>query len=427
MVIANSKTNLKYQPIHLKSLYSDQIPKATYLTHGFDRYPSKMIPHMARFLIEKITKPNQIILDPFCGSGAVLVESLLCGRHAIGIDMNPLAAIIAKSKTTVCDPDILNQQREWLLKEFKKCNEPYQYTYPNADYWFTPATLRKFGVIKNVLDECSSKIEPEYMQFWYAVVSSIVRMCSRADTRGPKPFISKRAREKRFGKHFDPFKFFDSTSCKCISIEQELCNILLKNGSKSEIKVIEGDTRNLCSLLPNQKVDAIITSPPYINAQDYYRASKLELFTLGITPHDRLRELSKQLVGSDRIPCKQSLLCNALPSNLAQEIRNQLVICNKKNASVFAKYVFDMSNSFEQIHAILKDNGYCAIVSGSNFISGIDIPTHEILAELACNRGFELTCSFVDEIRDRWVPTIRNGHNGVIKNEYLMIFKKQID
>jgi len=424
MVVIESKMNIKPENINLKSLYCDEIPKATYLTHGFDRYPSKMIPHMARYLIEKTSKPGDLILDPFCGSGAVLVESLLCGRSALGVDLNPLAAIFAESKTTIYDTDILNQQRKLLLKEFKSYYDSYQYDYPNANYWFTPATLRKFGTIKYVLDKPSLKFEPEYMQFWRALVASIVRLCSKADTRGPKPFISKTAREKRFGKHFDPFKFFDSTACKWISIERDFINTISKNDNKCKIRVLEGDTRSLFSLLPNQKVDAIITSPPYINAQDYYRASKLELFTLGLTSPDNFRELSRQFVGSDRIKSDQSLLCNSLPSKLAQEIRNKLAIQNKKNACVFAKYILDMSDSFEQINLILKDDGYCTLVSGYNTISGIDIPTHDILAELAHNRGFELTDSFVDEIRDRWVPLIRNGHNGVIKREYLMIFKK---
>ena len=423
MVIIESKMIYKPQPIYLKSLYSNEIPKATYLTHGFDRYPSKMIPHMARFLIELISKPGDVILDPFCGSGAVLVESMICNRNAIGVDLNPLAVIMAETKTTTYDPDVLIQQREWLLNEFRSCCEPYQYVYPNANYWFTPATLRKFGAIKYVLDSCSLKFEPKYLQFWHALVASIVRKCSKADTRGPKPFISKKAREKRSG-DFDPFMFFDSEACKWISIERDFINKIQVSDSIQKIIVLKGDVRSLHLLLPDQKVDAIITSPPYINAQDYYRSTKIELFTIGLASPEDLRELSKQFIGSDRICSEQSLLCNALPSSLAQELRNELAVRNKKNACVFAKYVLDMSVSFEQIHDVLKDNGNCAIVSGHNFISGIDIPTHDILAELACSSGFELTFSFVDEIRDRWVPTIRNGHNGVIRREYLMVFRK---
>lgn len=197
-----------------------------------------MIPHMARFLIELISKPGDVILDPFCGSGAVLVESLICNRNAIGVDINPLAVIIAQSKTNIYDPDILNQQRDWLLNEFKVCSEPYNYFYPNANYWFTPVTLKKFGAIKYVLENCTLKFELEYIQFWLSVLASIVRMCSKADTRGPKPFISKRAREKRFGKHFDPFKFFDSVACKRISLERDFNNRIKSNENLCKIRVL---------------------------------------------------------------------------------------------------------------------------------------------------------------------------------------------
>jgi DNA modification methylase len=415
---------VKSQRINLKSLYPDEIPKATYLTHGFDRYPAKMIPHMARFLIEKISEPGHVILDPFCGSGAVLTEALLCRRHAIGVDINPLATLIAETKTRVYDPDTLDRQREWLLEEFQCCCKPHQYDYPNASYWFTPATLRKLGAIKRVIDENLSNFEPEYSGFWRALTATIVRACSKADTRGPKPFISKRARERRCGRHFDPFKIFESKAREWISIEREFEDRMRNNGHTYESRVLEGDTRALSSLLPDQQVDAIVTSPPYVNAQDYYRASKLELFTLGITPPEKLKELSRQLVGSDRIHAEQSLVCDTMPSCLAQELRDDLAVRNRKNACVFAKYVLDMSVCFGQIHEVLRDTGHCAIVSGYNLISGIAVPTHEVLSELACDAGFELIDSYVDKIRDRWVPTIRNGHNGVIEYEYLMIFRK---
>lgn len=416
--------NVKPQRINLKSLYSDEIPKTTYLTHGFDRYPAKMIPHMARFLIEKISEPGHVILDPFCGSGAVLTEALLCHRHAIGMDINPLAALIAETKTRVYDPDTLDRQREWLLEEFRCCCKPYQYDYPNASYWFTPSTLRKLGTIKRVIDENLSNFEPEYSGFWRALTATIVRACSKADTRGPKPFISKRARERRCGKDFDPFKILDYKAREWISIEREFEGRMRNNGHLYESKVLEGDTRVLSSLLPDQQVDAIVTSPPYVNAQDYYRASKLELFTLGLASPEKLKELSIQLVGSDRIPIEHSLVCSTMPSRLAQEIRDNLAVRNKKSACVFAKYVLDVSVCFGQIHEVLRDAGQCAIVSGSNLISGIAVPTHEVLSELACNAGFELMDFYVDKIRDRWVPTIRNGHDGVIKYEYLMVFRK---
>ena len=61
------------------------------LTHGFHSYPAMMIPQVARRLIEKYSKEGDILLDPFCGSGSVLVEARLARRYSWGIDLNPLA------------------------------------------------------------------------------------------------------------------------------------------------------------------------------------------------------------------------------------------------------------------------------------------------------------------------------------------------
>jgi DNA modification methylase len=74
-----------------------------YLTHGFHPYPARMVPQIANRVITRYSKPGDLILDPFCGSGGVLVEAKLLGTNSVGVDINPLAVIIAKAKTTPID------------------------------------------------------------------------------------------------------------------------------------------------------------------------------------------------------------------------------------------------------------------------------------------------------------------------------------
>jgi len=73
------------------------------ITHGIHPYPAKMVPQIAREIIRRFTKEKALVLDPFCGSGTVLLEALIAGRNGIGIDTNPLACLIARAKTTVLD------------------------------------------------------------------------------------------------------------------------------------------------------------------------------------------------------------------------------------------------------------------------------------------------------------------------------------
>jgi hypothetical protein len=76
-------------------------------THGFHTYPATFIPQIAKKLISVFSTEGDTVCDIFCGSGTTLVESSLLNRNAIGIELNPLAVLIAKVKTTPVEPAIL--------------------------------------------------------------------------------------------------------------------------------------------------------------------------------------------------------------------------------------------------------------------------------------------------------------------------------
>ncbi|HMI90905.1 MAG TPA: DNA methyltransferase, partial [Polyangiales bacterium] len=70
-------------------------------THGFHSYPARMHPAIAGALIERFSAPGDALLDPFCGSGTVLIEALRSGRRATGVDLNPLAIRVAEVQTAL--------------------------------------------------------------------------------------------------------------------------------------------------------------------------------------------------------------------------------------------------------------------------------------------------------------------------------------
>jgi hypothetical protein len=86
----------------LKALHSSR-PVSGY-THPFYRYPARMVPELARELIQQFSQPGDVVLDPFMGGGTSIVEALAAGRYTIGIDLNPLAAFLADVKTTPLSP-----------------------------------------------------------------------------------------------------------------------------------------------------------------------------------------------------------------------------------------------------------------------------------------------------------------------------------
>src|SRR3989338_10289678 len=88
-----------------------------YSNHGFHTYPAMMIPQVARRLIETYGKDKEVLLDPFMGSGTALLEASLHKnfKKAYGIDINPLALLIAKVKTTPINPEIVKEEYKKLI------------------------------------------------------------------------------------------------------------------------------------------------------------------------------------------------------------------------------------------------------------------------------------------------------------------------
>ena len=408
------------QPIDLKNRSDVVLDGVSRRLHLLDKYPAKMIPQMARFLIERISEPGDTVLDPFCGTGTVVREAITLSRHAIGLDVNPLATLLTRVKVGRYSRDLLERQLTQLLDSFQTEKTAFGFTFPNAEYWFTSETLRRLGVIRSVVDRLPQQLSSPYPDFWRAVLASIVRQSSRADTRGPKPFISKRARETRAGRDFDAFELFARAAHARIGL------LTGSDGNLADCHadVIQGNAKTLATSIQSTGVDAVVTSPPYINAQDYYRSCKLELWVVGLLGPDANRKWARdELIGSDRIPIDRRLFDLPMPSPTSVAARESLVSVNHKNACVLTRYTLDMANVLSQIAQVLKPGGHCAIVAGDNTLSNLSIRTHQIITELALSSGFRLRRHYVDAIRDRWVPPSRNGHNGMIRDDHIQIFQ----
>lgn len=86
--------------INLRAILKQEIQLSTYITHKIHNfYPAKFIPQVPRFVINLFQLKNNIILDPFAGSGTTAVESLITGNSVISNDINPLTNFLINVKT----------------------------------------------------------------------------------------------------------------------------------------------------------------------------------------------------------------------------------------------------------------------------------------------------------------------------------------
>src|SRR3989338_7547204 len=107
------------QNLYLETPWDFRGADTKYYTHGLHTYPAMMIPQVAARLIKENLRNGSVILDPFCGSGTVLVESMLINKESFGIDINPLTKLIAECKTTIYDTCELNKVFIKLMDEIE--------------------------------------------------------------------------------------------------------------------------------------------------------------------------------------------------------------------------------------------------------------------------------------------------------------------
>ena len=110
--------------------------RGKWATHKGD-YRGNCPPQVPRNLILKYTKENDIVLDPFCGSGTSMIECKLLNRKGIGIDINIDALKLAKSRLnfeyqTIYEPRLLRANATNLQKIIP--NEKIDFIFAHPPY-----------------------------------------------------------------------------------------------------------------------------------------------------------------------------------------------------------------------------------------------------------------------------------------------------
>jgi DNA modification methylase len=379
----------------LKALSSDLSfsgKPTDYATHGIHSFAAKFPPQLPRLFIEHLTKPGDLVLDPMVGSGTTLVECLLSKRLGVGVDIDPLAVLISRCKTTkvsssklveaakaVCGRASIDITKyspliggDWR-KAWEKFSSHFdEKTKEFIDYWFRPQTAVELACLARSIEE--GDFNEDIKTALKVSLSSIIV------TKSGGVSLARDLAHSR--PHRDPYKKVESAIALFKRKVLEVAKALLELPSDGFCEVVRGDAR--CLPLEDEVVDLIVTSPPYAIAIDYVRAHKFSLIWLSHDISD-LSELRKRYIGAEQRPL--GLLKVGVPE--VDEFIGKLVEITKDRGLMVVKYFLDMRKVLAEMHRVLRPEKPAIIVVGPSVVKGLTIPTGELLAKIGESLGFK--------------------------------------
>lgn len=393
--------------------------KVNYFTHGFFKYPCKFIPQIPRWAINKYTKEQDIVLDPFAGSGTTMVEAVINARNCLAIDFDKFSQLLCKVKTTeltYTQVELIKKLRNRVLSNKKLLSASLPDIH-NLSHWFPQKNIEDLLLIKSNIEDISLEIKDDSISdFLLVCFASIIRKCSFADEVSPKPYVSSRINKTPLDVKTSFNKVLENYLNE---FEKRKFNI---NG---KCIIFGDDARNINQPTYENKIELAVTSPPYINAFDYVRSLRLENAWLGYYGDTNIVDIKKKQIGTESIPAID--YTRDIPLSYILELNNvitKISRVDKKRGFIVWKFFQDMNSNFIEIFKLLKPGGHYVVVIGDSVIRDVPVRTHEILKDIAIVNGYLIENKFSYIIKNRYLRIPRSGQGGIIDKDWILDLRK---
>ena len=368
-------------------------------------------------VFEKYLSKAKKILDPFSGIGTTPIYLTIRGIKSFYCEVNPVLEHLVSTKSKVLKLDRAERVKlSGKLKIIKKnllnlnsektdlnLDENYKFLFSKSIFF---ERLNYLRILK--LKSYSKKINDKILKsiFDVAVYSSLL-----------SGSLLKRAGDVRYKNKWDLKKKKIPNILKLVSEKLDLIINDLEKINKPKVtpKFLCRNSKNLINL-NSEKLDGVITSPPYLNGTNYFRNTKLELWYMEKINKDiSLRDFRNEAITAG---------INDVSASIKKEIINEVKSLYeklKKNSydkripKMVSDYFFDMKIVLEGLKKHVKKNGLICIDIGDSIYNKVHVQTDEVLIKISSNLNLKLIDNII--LRDRL------SHSKVKLTQRLLVFK----
>jgi len=281
------KTGFDYnnRPLLEEIQVKKQSAKRHFGVHG---YFTKQTWNVVADYIKNFTKPSDLVLDPFGGSGVTAIEALMNGRRAISIDLNPMAVFMVQSIIAPVNQSDLAQafqevKEQYLKKqpktedEIRKALKRYPGPEPlhlpkgsdvdTVDQLFSDKQTAQLGLLKSIiLKQPNENIRNTLLLMFSGLITKINltyhQSSERSEGRGnASVFQYYRYRLAKEPIELEVWKYFESRFKKVSDAKKEM-EYFINEKTISNVQIVKGTATDL-KFIHKETVDYIYTDPPY--------------------------------------------------------------------------------------------------------------------------------------------------------------------
>ncbi|WP_406227929.1 hypothetical protein [Streptomyces anthocyanicus] len=358
-----------------------------------------MAPELSERFLDDLPE-SSVVLDPMMGSGSFPLAAAARGHLAMGCDSDPLAVLISQTAASDFDHEqVLNTCHAIVsaARSAKRRIAPSgdAETLAFIDFWFDPETRDKLAALADGISRAPAAVQAP---LWCAFSRLIITKNSGASRA--RDVSHSRPHRVRDVASFDVLEKFP-LSVRAVLRRSGLPGISDRDGDDrlGSFVAFRADGRRIP--LVDGRVDAVMTSPPYLVAIDYLRGHRLSLVWMGYTI-GYLRGLRSANIGSQR------------GSSATEEIERvqELAVSGalaERDIRLVNRYIMDMMQLISEIARVLRKDGLATFVIADARLKGANVSVEKIVTELCGYAGLSMADRVCREIpaNRRYLPPPR--------------------
>lgn len=329
---------------------------------------------------------NSSVLDPMSGSGTVLRQATELGHTAYGFDVDPLAVLMARVWTSPANDQKIGDLNDALLGLAADLKPPPLEEFVDTEtctfirYWFSEPQIEALTRISSALSMMrytSSEGEERLALDVLALNLSRIIVTKEQCASLARDTSHSRPHRVALTSNYNVYEGYAQSL-------KHLRERLKANPAEARVEVDLGDARRL-DQVASRSIDAVVTSPPYLNAIDYLRGHRMALVWLGWSISS-LRNIRSGSIGAERAPEPDA------NDDDIQEIVDAMLegaSVAPRHLRMIRRYAHDLQSSTREVARVLKEGACATFVVGNSCLKGIFIKNAEGLARVALAAGLK--------------------------------------